>query len=117
MTLGPSGFPSGPLVEGSTAAAVGTNGSMCSAFDTASETGTTMSRFFFARLNCCLAGHDFSIRQAGGRMFLECTACGYRTEGIALTARGEKHSTPGRSRFVPLGSVRVSAQTQREVTS
>jgi hypothetical protein len=45
--------------------------------------GTTL----LTRVACYLSGHDHTIRQAGGRMFLYCETCGHRTDGIVLTGR------------------------------
>ena len=41
----------------------------------------------WGKLACALAGHDHTIRQANGRMFLYCETCGHRTSGIVLTGR------------------------------
>ena len=57
---------------------------------------------FLGRLNCYLAGHDYSIRQSGGRMFLFCTTCGHRSGGIVLTGRSDATARDGRLRRPPL---------------
>jgi hypothetical protein len=41
----------------------------------------------FSRLNCYFSGHDYSIKQSGGRMFLMCTTCGHRSHGLQLMGR------------------------------
>jgi hypothetical protein len=45
--------------------------------------GTTL----LSRFGCYLSGHDYTIRQAAGRMFLYCATCGHRSDGIVLTGR------------------------------
>lgn len=50
--------------------------------------GTTL----WGRLACSFGGHDHTIRQANGRMFLYCETCGHRSDGIVLT--GRDHAVP-----------------------
>ena len=60
-----------------------------------------MGESFFSRLNCYLTGHEYSIRQAGGRMFLLCSACGHRSDGVVLTGRQEpRHPETHRPRVM-----------------
>ncbi len=46
-----------------------------------------MGTRLWGRLACSFGGHDHTIRQANGRMFLYCETCGHRTDGIVLTGR------------------------------
>jgi hypothetical protein len=48
----------------------------------------------FSRLNCCFSGHDYSIKQSGGRVFLMCTTCGHRSPGFVLTGRSNEGRAP-----------------------
>jgi hypothetical protein len=54
----------------------------------------------FSRLNCCFSGHDYSIKQSGGRMFLMCTTCGHRSPGLILMGRPNPEHTPAKRPIV-----------------
>jgi hypothetical protein len=41
-------------------------------------------------LKCCLMGHDYWIRRAADRLYLECFECGHQTRGWVT---GKRHST------------------------
>ncbi len=56
-----------------------------------------MSNFLLSRLGCYLSGHDYTIRQSGGRVFLYCLSCEHTSDGIALNARDDVQRRAPRS--------------------
>jgi len=41
---------------------------------------------------CAMAGHDYLLRSASGRIFLQCADCGYQSPGWRIDAK-IRHAT------------------------